>query len=124
MLSTAPPNTMRWWRYRQPPVIGIEREQRSSAMSGLTYSEKEAQTAPQGHVRFPNTDLDVVAYRINATDLCLLVNKGGQCIYRATLIGALDPTLKPHMSPLINDTFPIRDLPAALAEIEKRMGKM
>ena len=92
-------------------------------MSGLTYSEEEAATAPQGHVRFQGTDVDVVAYRINATDLCLLVNKGGQCVYRASLVGALDPHLKPHMSPLINDTFPIRDLPAARAELERRMGK-
>ena len=92
-------------------------------MSGLTYSEEEAQTAPQGHVRFPNTDVDVVAYRINATGLCLLVNKGGQCTYRATLIGALDSNLKPHMSPPINDTFPIRDLPAARAELERRKSE-
>ena len=31
----------------------------------------------------------------------------------STLIGAFDPDLVPHMSPLINDTFPIRDLAAA-----------
>jgi hypothetical protein len=92
-------------------------------MSELTYSEEEAAAAPQGHVRFAGTDVDVVAYRINATDLCLLVNKGGHCVYRASLIGALDPNLVPHLLPLINDTFPIRDLPAARAELEKRMRK-
>lgn len=93
-------------------------------MSGLTYSEEEAATAPHGQVRFQGTDVDVVAYRINATDLCLLVNKGGQCVYRASLIGALDPNLKPHISPVINDTFPIRDLPAARAELDKCLGTM
>ncbi len=82
-------------------------------MPGLTCSEEEAASAPQGHVRFAGTDVDVVAYPINGGDMCLLVNKGGQCVYRATLIGAFDPNLVPHMSPLINDTFPIRDLAAA-----------
>ena len=82
-------------------------------MLGLTYSEDEAASAPHGHVRFAGTDVDVVAYRINERDMCLLVNKGGQCVYRATLIGAFDPNLVPHMSPLINDTFPIRNLAAA-----------
>ena len=93
-------------------------------MSGLTYSEEEAATAPHGHVRFQGTDVDVVSYRINATDLCVLVNKGGQCVYRATLVGALDPKLKPHISPLIDDTFPIRDLRAAQAEFDRRLGKL
>jgi hypothetical protein len=92
-------------------------------MSSLTYSDEEAATAPQGHVRFAGTDVDVVAYRINAADLCVLVNKGGQCVYRASLIGALNPNLVPHLSPLINDTFPIRDLPAARAELERRIQK-
>ena len=87
-----------------------------------TYTEEEAQTAPPGQVRFPRTDVDVVAYPINGQDLCLLVNKGGQCVYRATLVGAFDPNLKPHLSPLINDTFPIRDLAAARAELDRRLG--
>ena len=93
-------------------------------MPGLTYTEDEAATAPQGHVRFAGTDVDVVAYPVNATDLCVLVNKGGQCVYRATLVGALDPKLKPHMSPLIDDTFLIRDLRAAQAEFDRRLGKL
>ena len=78
-----------------------------------TYSEEEAGMAPHGHVRFAGTDIDVAAYRINDRDLCLLVNKNAQCVYRATIAGALDPNLVPHMSPLINDTFVIRDLAAA-----------
>ena len=89
-----------------------------------TYTELEAETAPRGTIKLAHTDVDVVAYRINDTDLCLLMNKGGQCVYRATLVGALDPNLKPHMSPLINDTFPIRDLRAAQVEIEKRLAKL
>ena len=88
-----------------------------------TYTEEEAETAPRGQVRFPHTDVDVVAYRINDTDLCVLVNKGGQCVYRASLIGALDANLKPHLSPLINDTFPIRDLRASQAEVQRLLGK-
>ena len=91
-------------------------------MPGLTYSEDEAETAPRGHVRFAGTDVDVVAYPINGRDMCLLVNKGGQCVYRATLIGAFDPNLVPHMSPLINDAFPIRDLPAARRMIDQLFG--
>ena len=87
-----------------------------------TYTEEEVETAPRGQVRFPHTDVDVVAYPINGRNLCLLVNKGGQCVYRATLVGALDPNLKPHLSPLINDTFPIRDLAAARAELERLLG--
>lgn len=81
-------------------------------MSGYLYSEDDVETAPHGHVRFADTDVDVVAYRINAADLCVLVNKGGQCVYRATLVGALDATLKPHLSPLLTDMFVIRDLRA------------
>lgn len=82
-------------------------------MPGLTYSEEEAAEAPRGTIRFAGTDVDVVAYPISERDLCLLVNKNGQCVYRATLAGALDPNLVPHFSPLINDTFVVRDLQAA-----------
>ena len=106
------------------PAIGTTHGRRSSSNVWLTYNEKEAATAPPAHVRFAGTDVDVVAYRINVTDLCLLVNKGGQCVYRASLIGVLDPNLVPHLSPLINDTLPIRDLPAARAELEKRIGRI
>ena len=89
----------------------------------MTYSQEEADTAPQGHVRFAGTDVEVVAYPINDRDLCLLVNKGGQCVYRATLAGAFDPTLKPHMSPLVNDTFVIRDLRAAQQLLRELTGR-
>lgn len=91
-------------------------------MTRSTYTAEEAATAPPGQVRFPRTDVDVVAHPINGRDLCLIVNKGGQCVYRATLIGAFDANLKPHLSPLINDTFPIRDLAAARAELDRLLG--
>ena len=91
-------------------------------MPGLSYSEEEAATAPRAHMRFAGTDVDVVAYPINGRDMCLLVNKGGQCVYRATLIGAFDPNLVPHMSPLINDTFPVRDLPAVRALLDQMLA--
>jgi hypothetical protein len=77
-----------------------------------TYSEDDAREAPQGTIRLAGTNVDVVAYRISERDLCLLVNKNGQCVYRATLAGALDPNLVPHFSPLVNDTFVVRDLAA------------
>jgi hypothetical protein len=51
-----------------------------------------------------------------------LVNKNGQCVYRATLAGALDPNLVPHMSPLINDTFVIRDLGAMRALLDQMLA--
>jgi len=91
-------------------------------MPGLTYSETEARDAPLGTIRIAGTDVDVVAYRINDRDLCLLVNKNGQCVYRATLAGALDPNLVPHMSPLINDTFVIRDLAAMRALLDQMLS--
>jgi len=91
-------------------------------MSGITYSETEAREAPQGTIRITGTDVDVVAYRINERDMCLLVNKNGQCVYRATLAGALDPNLLPHMSPLINDTFVVRDLAAMRALLDQMLA--
>ena len=92
-------------------------------MTGLTYSEEDAETAPRGHVRFAGTDVDVVTYRINETDLCVLVNKGGTCVYRAAIIYAMDPNLKPHVTPLIDDTFVIRDLAAARALVDELFGQ-
>jgi len=92
-------------------------------MSRLTYSDAEAREAPLGTIRIVGTDVDIVAYRINETDLSLGVNKNGQCIYRATLAGALDPNLVPHMSPLINDTFVIRDLTAMRALLDQMISR-
>jgi len=87
------------------------------------YSEEEAADAPRGHVRIAGTDVDVVAYPINERDLCVLVNKAGVCVYRATIMHAFDPNLKPHMHPLINDTFVIRDLAAARAAFDRLLEK-
>ena len=64
-------------------------------MSDMVYSEEEVESAPFGHVRFAGTNVDVVTYRINDRDLCVLMNKDGVCVYRATLIGALDPSVRP-----------------------------
>lgn len=88
----------------------------------MTYSEEDAADAPQGTIRFPGTDVNVVAYRIRARDLCLLVNKNGQCVYRATLAGALDPSLVPHVSPLVSDTFVVRDLAAMRAFLDQMLA--
>ena len=37
----------------------------------------------------PRTDVEVVAYPVNAEDLMVLVNKGGVCVFRTILAGAL-----------------------------------
>jgi hypothetical protein len=88
-----------------------------------TYTQADAKDAPLGAIRIPDTDVGVVAYRINDTDLCLLVNKG-QCIYRATLVGALDPNLVPHGSPLVSDTFVIRDLAGMRRLVDEMTGRV
>jgi hypothetical protein len=90
-------------------------------MSGLTYSEEEAETAARGHVRFAGTNVDVVTYRVNDRDLCILMNKDGVCCYRATLIGAFDANLRPVMTPnpFLEDTFIVHDLASAREAMEK-----
>lgn len=80
------------------------------------YTDDDAAEAPLGHVRFASTDVEVVAYAINPRNLCLLVNKGEQCIYRATLVGALDPKVRPLLSPLAQDSFLVRDLATTRAQ--------
>jgi hypothetical protein len=37
----------------------------------------------------PGTDIEVVAYPVNVEDLMVLVNKGGVCVFRTILAGAL-----------------------------------
>ncbi len=88
-----------------------------------TYSDEDAADAPRGTVRFPGTDVEVVAYGINQGDLCLLVNKGDQCVHRATIAHAFDPDLQAAPSPLINDTFVTRDLAAARHLADELLGK-
>ena len=60
-------------------------------------------------------------YPINDRDMCLLVNKGGQCVYRATLVGTFDSNRCRIMSPLINGTFVIRDLAAMRALFDQML---
>lgn len=54
-----------------------------------TYTDADRRDAPSGHMPLPRTDVEVVAYPVNADDLMLLVNKGGVCVYRTILAGAL-----------------------------------
>jgi len=80
----------------------------------VVYSEEDAADAPRHTLRLVGTDIEIVVYPINATDLCLLINKGGVCCYRASLRNALtdiEPFTDPH--PLIDDAFVIRDLAQA-----------
>jgi len=90
-------------------------------MPELTYSEEDAATAPRGHVRLVGTNVNVVTYPVNERDLCILMNKDGVCVYRATLIGALDPNLKPlnTPNPFLEETFVVHDLASARAAMEK-----
>ena len=54
-----------------------------------SYTEADRRDAPSGHMPLAGTDVEVVAYPINEHDLILLVNKGGVCVYRTILAGAL-----------------------------------
>jgi hypothetical protein len=54
-----------------------------------TYTQKDAVEAPTGHMPLPGTDVEIVAYPINEQDLVLLANKGGVCVFRTILAGAL-----------------------------------
>ena len=68
------------------------RSRKEHALEGeiaLTYSEKEEADAPSGHMPLPGTDVEVVAYPVNDQDLMVLVNKGGVCVFRTILAGAL-----------------------------------
>jgi hypothetical protein len=53
------------------------------------YTEKDEEEAPSGHVPLPGTDCEVVAYPVNESDLMVLLNKRGVCVYRCILAGAL-----------------------------------
>jgi hypothetical protein len=78
------------------------------------YTPEDAADARLGTLPLAGTDVEVVLYKINATDVCLIVNKAGICAYRCTLKNALAdiiPWTDPH--PLIDDTFVIRDIEAA-----------
>lgn len=85
------------------------------------YTEDDAKEAPHGHVRLPGTDVDVVAYA-SGENLTVLVNKGGVCVYRATLRNALRKDLAPYTDPhpALDDAFVVRDVGAALAAIASR----
>ncbi len=53
------------------------------------YTEADRRNAPSGHMPLPQTDVEVVAYPLNADDLMLLANKGGVCVFRTILAGAM-----------------------------------
>jgi hypothetical protein len=70
------------------------------------YDEGDVLGAPDGHMPLAGTDVEIVAYRMGE-QLCLLVNKGGVCVYRATLHGAMRDLVRPSQD---DDNFVIRDL--------------
>ena len=59
------------------------------------YSAKDAAAAPDGHFRLAGSDLEIVASR-KGDALRLLVNKGGQLIFRTLLVGAARDTVADH----------------------------
>lgn len=75
------------------------------------FSQDDLDQAPRGHLPFPGSDVEVVAYRTGDA-LCLIVNKQGICAYRATIANAFKPGIPnpgPSKNPL-EDTFIIRYL--------------
>jgi hypothetical protein len=54
-----------------------------------TFTEKNEADAPSGHMPLPDTHVEIVAYPIDEHDLVLLANKGGVCVFRTILAGAL-----------------------------------
>lgn len=54
-----------------------------------TYTEADRRDASSGHMPLPGTDVEIVAYPVNKQDLMVLVNKGGVCVFRTILAGAL-----------------------------------
>lgn len=69
-----------------------KRSSNEQALEGeitTAYTEADRRDAPSGHMPLPATDVEIVAYPLSEHDLMLLVNKGGVCVFRTVLAGAL-----------------------------------
>jgi len=84
-----------------------------------TYTERDEADAPSGHMPLPGTDVEIVAYPINEQDLMLLANKGGVCVYRTILAGALRNDLD-----LQKANFHMTDQRIVLGEPSESMKEM
>jgi hypothetical protein len=102
-----------WLTRRDPTERMVEGE------ITLTYTAKDAVDAPTGHMPLPGTDVEIVAYPINERDLVLLANKGGVCVFRTILAGALRSDVD-----LQNANFHMTDQRIVLGEPPESMKEM
>ena len=84
-----------------------------------TYTEKDARDAIQGHMPLAGTDVEIVAYPCNVEDLMVLVNKGGVCVFRTILAGALRTDLE-----LVKANFHMTEQRIVLGEPSESMREM
>jgi hypothetical protein len=99
----------RWQRDARTPEIEIT----------ATYTKKDVAEALAGHMPLPGTDVEIVAYPVNGDDLVLLANKGGVCVFRTILAGALRSDLD-----LIKANFHMADQCIVLGESPESMREM
>lgn len=66
----------------------VAKERALEGEIATTYTEKDESDAPSGHMPLAGTDCEVVAYPVNESDLMVLLNKGGVCVFRTILAGA------------------------------------
>ncbi len=83
------------------------------------YTQQDAEDAPPGHVPLVGTDVEIVGYPGNQRDLMLLVNKGGVCVFRVILAGALrnDLDLQRANTFMTEQRIVLGEPPQALLEI-------
>ena len=88
-----------------------------------TYTEAERRDAPSGHMPLAGTDVEVVAYPINEQDLMVLVNKGGVCVFRTILIGALrdDLNLQKANIHMTDQRIVLGEPPESMREMIRQM---
>jgi hypothetical protein len=67
----------------------VTKERALEGELATTYTENDERDAPSGHMPLPGTDCEVVAYPVNEGDIMVLLNKGGVCVFRTILAGAL-----------------------------------
>ncbi len=103
-----------WLRGRTPPLEGE---------IDPTYTEADRANAPQGHLPYPGSNVEVVSYR-EGLDLIVLVNKG-PCIFRTRLVGAFrDDHDTMALNMLMRDErIELGETPEALQAFADRIGR-